>query len=141
MASALQQQCPLVLRAKLLPWTQKKVPGWSKEQEETAAAYLYFCSFCGSQNSLFYCVQHSLKQFWNYYGFLFTVFNKLAEFWLEICIAKAIAIINHNSLAKGTVLISASFAIQQGANTVRMSYSSTMRILPAVIATVALDTL
>lgn len=73
---------------------------------------------------------------------LFTAFNKLAEFWLETQIAKATAIINHDSLAKGIILIiSASFNILQGANTVRMSYSSTMRVPPAVIATVVVDTI
>lgn len=72
---------------------------------------------------------------------LFTAFNKLADFWLETRIAKATAIINH-ALAKGIILIiSASFNTLQGANTVRMSYSSTMRVPPAVIATVVVDTI
>lgn len=71
---------------------------------------------------------------------LFIIFNKVAEFWLEIWIAKATAIINHNSLAKGINLISASFVTLQGANAVRMSYSSTVRMPPAVIATVVVDT-
>lgn len=71
---------------------------------------------------------------------LFTLFNKLAKFWLEIRIAKATAIINHNSLAKGVILISASFITLQGASAVRMSYSSTVRMPPAVIATVVVDT-
>lgn len=71
---------------------------------------------------------------------LFTIFNKLAESWLEIWIAKATAVINHNSLTKGIILISASFITLQGASAVRMSYSSTVRMPPAVIATVVVDT-
>lgn len=71
---------------------------------------------------------------------LFIVFNKLAEFRLEIWIAKVTAIINHNSLAKGIILISDSFITLQGDNAARMSYSSTVKMPPALIATVVVDT-
>lgn len=84
---------------------------WNSEKEETLAVYLNTAPFvtvklsivllCSAQSQ---AILKLLEVF-----VLFIVFNKLAEFWLEIWLAKATAIINHNILAKGIILISGSF--------------------------------
>lgn len=115
---------------------------WEPREEETAAVYLNtlpFVTVKAFHCSIVYSTVSSNFGTTTSFCFTFTVFNKLAECWLEIYIVKATAIINHNSLAKGIAVISASLTILQDASTVRMSYSFTIWMPPAVIATVVVD--